>query len=96
MSLAILPSGTFTLDVDHRADVCVCPDGRYIRREIIVYREGPRGAWIPDNDGHPGAHQSYAVPLHTVVYVREDVPLDQPNADRAIKAAWPCNCGCMA
>ena len=94
--VVITEAETLVMNVDPGAFSLVTADARCVRQVIILCREGPRGAWVPDDDMYPGAHQSYAVPLHAVVYVQDGMALDEACAKRAANAVWPCDCGCMA
>ena len=90
------PADTFTMDVDPRADFCETTERvddvyvrrvRYIRREIAQAREGP--VMLTD-------WPTRLSPLFGVVFVRDQMPLDEETLWRAANAVWPCDCGCMA
>ena len=98
--VVITEAETLVIDVDPGAGALITmrPDGgrfvetRHSRREIIAYRDGPRGEWIPE----AAQHRCYVEPLYSVVYVQDGVPLDDACLKRAMDALWPCDCGCMA
>lgn len=59
----------------------------YLRREIMMEAQGPQELLFRKLGRFP--------PLHAVVYVLEELPLNDDTMRRAANAVWPCNCGCM-